>query len=263
MIKKILISISFLLIFGLLFLYFFQEKFIFLNGNQIDRDYQFNFENNFEEVFLKTEDNQEINAVHLKLPNPKGIVLFFHGNKGNIKRWGKRAAHFLNYNYEVFIIDYRNYGKSTGNFNENKMYEDALLAYNYVNKKYNENEIIVYGFSLGSTFATKVASENTPKKLILEAPFYNLNKAVEHILPITPSFLLKYNFNTNDYITSVKVPITIFHGNEDETTSFSDSKKLLKLNNNSKNEFIAIKKGTHHNIRRSSIYKQKLKEILN
>lgn len=262
MIKKIALSVSFLLIFGLLFFYFFQEKFIFLNGNKLERNFEFNFSNKFEEVFLKTDDNIEINAIHLKLPEPKGVVLFFHGNKGNLKRWGKRATHFLKYNYEVFIIDYRNYGKSSGSFNEEKMYSDALLAYKHLKNNFSEDKIVVYGFSLGCTFATKVASENNPKELILEAPFYNLKKATQNFLPIAPTFLLKFKFNSDKYIPLVKSPITIFHGDEDETTSFNDSQELLKLNGAKKNQFVPIFSGTHHNVRSFPEYKQKLKEVL-
>jgi hypothetical protein len=160
------------------------------------------------------------------------------------------------------VIDYRNYGKSTGDFNEKKMYEDALLAYSHLKKTYKENEIVVYGFSLGATFATKVASVNTPKELILEAPFYNLKRAVQNFLSTAPTFLLKYQFNSNKDFPKITAPITLFHGDEDTTTSFAQSKELFELNASLKNEFVAIKKGTHHNIRTFSVYKEKLKEVL-
>ncbi len=91
------------------FLYFYQEKFIFINGKKLNRNYQYTFSNTFEEVFIKTAANNEINALHFKLPNPKGVVLFCHGNKGNLTRWGSRVSYILAYNYEVLVFDYRNY----------------------------------------------------------------------------------------------------------------------------------------------------------
>jgi pimeloyl-ACP methyl ester carboxylesterase len=261
-IKRIIASISFLLIIGLVFFYFFQEKFIFINWKKLDRNYQYTFPNKFEEVFIKTDINNEINALHFKLPNPKGVVLFCHGNKGNLTRWGNRVAYFLEYNYEVLVFDYRNYGKSTGDYNEEEMYNDALSTYKHLQKDFKEENIVVYGFSLGGTFATRIASQNNPKELVLEAPFYNLKKALQCYSKIAPTFLLKYHFRTDNDIIKVTAPITVFHGNNDSTTSYKGSKKLLELNSSTKNNHIEIDGGTHHNIREFPIYKEKLKEIL-
>lgn len=245
-----------------LFLYFFQEKFIFIKGKKLNRNYQYKFSNQFKEVFIKTNGDNELNALHFKLENPKGIIVFCHGNKGNLKRWGNRVSYLLKYNYEVLVYDYRSYGKSTGDFKEVEMYNDALLVYNYANNFFKEKDIVVYGFSLGGTFATKIAAENSPKALILEAPFYNFKKAVKYYAKLAPTFLLRYKFRSDLEIPKVKSPITIFHGNEDKTTSFKDSKRLIMLNKNSKNQFIKIDKGTHHNIKEFEKYQQKLKEIL-
>ncbi len=263
MIKRIIISISFLLIIGLVLFYFFQEKLIFINWKKLDRKHPFKFSNKFEEVFIKTNDKNEINALHFKLPNPKGVILFCHGNKGNLIKWGDRVSYLLDYNYEVLVFDYRNYGKSTGNYNEDEMYNDALSVYNHLKKDFKEEKIVVYGFSLGGTFATRIASQNKPKELVLEAPFYNFKKAAQFKTKFVPTFLLKYHFRTNNDIAKVTAPITVFHGNEDSTTSCKGSKKLLALNTSNKNKHVQIDGGTHHNIREFSIYKEKLKEILN
>jgi pimeloyl-ACP methyl ester carboxylesterase len=244
------------------FLYFYQEKFIFINGEKIDRNYQYSFLNKFKEIFIKTDGKNEINALHFQLSKPKGVILFCHGNKGNLTRWGDRVSYLLKYNYEVLVFDYRNYGKSTGNFNEKDMYNDGVFVYNYLKKDFKEEHIIMYGFSLGCTFATRIASKNNPKELILEAPFYNFKKAAQYKSKFTPTFLLKYQFRTDKDIVNVNSPITLFHGDEDKTTFCKESKKLLALNPLRKNRFIEIVGGTHHNIRDFPIYKEKLKEIL-
>lgn len=244
------------------FLYFFQEKFIFINGKKLKRNYQYKFTNTFEEIFIKTDANNEINALHFRLPSPEGVVLFCHGNKGNLTRWGSRVSYLLAYNYEVLVFDYRNYGKSTGNFNEQAMYRDACSVYNHLKKSFKEQNIVVYGFSLGATFATRIAALNNPKELVLEAPFYNLRKAIFYISKMAPAFLLKYQFRTNNDISKVVAPITIFHGDKDLTTSYMDSKKLLKLNSSVHNQYVEIDGGTHHNIKEFTIYRDKLKEIL-
>jgi len=243
-------------------LYLLQEKFIFINGKILDRNYKYSFSNKFDEIFIKTDGNNEINALHFKLSNPKGVVLFCHGNKGNLTKWGNRVSYLLEYNYEVLVFDYRNYGKSTGKYNEEQMYNDAISVYNYLKNHFKEENIVVYGFSLGGTFATRISTQNKPKELVLEAPFYNFKKAVQYIYKFAPTFLLKYQFNTDKDIDKVTAPITVFHGIVDCTTSYKDSKNLIALNLSTKNNFIEIEGGTHHNIREFPIYKEKLKEIL-
>lgn len=249
-----------ILIFG--WIYFLQEKLIFLNGNKLDIDYTYNFSDNFEELFLITEDGNHINALHFKLEKPKGIVLFCHGNSGNLDKWGSKVSFFLDFNYEVLVFDYRNYGKSTGDFSEEKMYIDALLVYNHVKNIFKEETIVVYGFSLGSTFATRIAALNEPKELILEAPFFNFTKAVRYYSKFVPIFLLKYKFRTDLAIVKVTAPITIFHGNKDKITSFKESKMLFDLNTSISNKFVEIDGGSHHNIKEHKLYLQNLKHIL-
>jgi fermentation-respiration switch protein FrsA (DUF1100 family) len=254
--------VSGVLIFMFVWMFFLQEKLIFLNGSKLERNHPYKFRNNFEELFLKTEDDNHINALHFKLKKPKGIVLFCHGNSGNLNKWGDKVSFFLDYNYEVLLFDYRGYGKSTGNFNENAMYMDALLVYRHVKSLFDEKRIVVYGFSLGSTFATKIASLNKPKELILEAPFFNFKKAVKYYSKFAPFFLLKYQFRTDLAIVKVNAPITIFHGNIDKVTSFKDAKMLFELNTAAPNKFVEIYGGTHHTIRSHKLFKQNLKHIL-
>jgi alpha-beta hydrolase superfamily lysophospholipase len=261
LVNFLLVLICILLVSGFV-LYYFQDKFIFINGKKIHKSKPYQFANTFKEVFIETSNNNEINALHFTLSNPKGIVLFCHGNKGNLSKWGHRVSYLLAYNYEVLVFDYRSYGKSTGNFNEEGMYADAEAVYNSIKKQYKEENIVVYGYSLGGTFATRIASQNTPKELVLEAPFYNLKKAVQYYSRIAPTFLLKYAFRTDKDIVNVTAPITLFHGNQDKTTSFRQSKDLLKRNPSIQNQFIEVDTGTHHNLRDFSVYKDKLKEVL-
>ena len=259
--RKVVVFLLALLLLIMGLLHVFQEKIIFL-PEPINKEYVYQFPFDFEEVNLKTKDNQIINALHIKAENPKGIILYFHGNQGNLIRWGEITSYFTQFKYDVFVIDYRGYGKSTGVFNETQMYNDALLSYNYVKKQFPEDKIIVYGRSLGTTFATKVASENKPKHVILEAPFYNLHHAANFEYKVIPKFLLNFKFTSNEYISKIKSPITIFHGTEDKTTPMEGSKQLFKLISTSKKEFIPLKNGTHHNVRSFEKYTTTLKKIL-
>jgi esterase/lipase len=242
--------------------YFFQEKFIFQN-EKLESNYSFSFEQNFEEINLKTEDNNNINALLFKSKNSKGVVLYFHGNKGNLSRWGNIASYFTNFDHDVFVMDYRSYGKSTGDFNEEKMYNDAQICYDYLKNIYAENKITIYGRSLGCTFAVKMASINKPKQLILESPFFNLKDAVKYHYPFLPfKFLLKYKFRSDQNINNVRCKTTMFHGIKDKVVPISSGEKLFKKSNKDHTSFITIEKGTHHNLIDFKIYQDSISTLL-
>ncbi|MEZ4778616.1 MAG: alpha/beta fold hydrolase [Flavobacteriaceae bacterium] len=247
---------------GLVFFYFFQELLLFRPGKKIPKDAVYQFPENFEEVNFTTADGETLNALHFTLENPKGIVLFFHGNKGNLNRWGAFAPTFLQHGYEVFMIDFRGYGKSSGTFNEQKMYTDALVAYGYVRKFYKEDKIIVYGYSLGSTFAAHIGAAYQPKHIILEAPFYTMKRAVRHKFLLSPIFLMRYQFPTYKDIPNITVPTTIFHGTEDPTTSYAESQDLFNLLKVDRKQFISLEGGDHHNVPTFKEYQEVIKEIL-
>ena len=139
-------------------LYFLQERFIF-RPTPLAQNYSFSFNHEFEEVFLETEKGASINALHFTVDRPKGVILYFHGNAGNLARWGVITSFFVEQEYDVFVMDYRGYGKSKGSRNEEALYIDSRQCYNYLLQRYNESDIIVYGRSLGSGMATLVASE--------------------------------------------------------------------------------------------------------
>lgn len=261
MLKKGLISIIVIVILSCFVIYMFQEKLIFLS-EKLEKEYQFKFDVPFEEINLKTSDNETINGLYFTVENPKGAILFFHGNKGNLTRWGRIVQYFNQFKYNVFVIDYRGYGKSTGKYNEDKMYQDALLSYNFLKQKFPENKIVVYGRSLGTTFATKVASENNPKQLIIESPFYSLSNAVKYQFKFGLKSILNYHFPTFSFIDKVQSPVLIFHGEEDKVTSPKDSEELSELIHHQNKKLIKIPEGTHHDLRNFPIYKTELQRAL-
>ena len=209
---------------------FFSEKLIF-QPTQLPPQYQYHFDQNFEEINLPPEPNVLINALYFKAQNSKGIIIYFHGNRDNLQRWGGIASTLTQYNYDVFVMDYRGYGKSTGERTEEKLYQDALFCYNFVQKTYNPKEIIFYGRSLGSGFATKLASTNNPRMLILDAPYYSMSKTTGRYMPFMPmSWLLKFPIPTYKWIKHVKCPIHIIHGTNDKLIPLNSSIKLSKIN---------------------------------
>ncbi|MDC8001742.1 alpha/beta fold hydrolase [Aequorivita todarodis] len=260
--KKFLIAIASLYIIIFIGLYFLQEKMIFM-PDSLPQDYSYTFPGNFEEINLKTADGAKLNALLFKVKNPKGVLLYFHGNAGDLSRWGIVVQNFVEMGYDVMVMDYRTYGKSTGELSEKALYNDAQLFYKELLKTYPEGTIVVYGRSLGTAFATYVAAKNHPKQLILEAPFYSLDEVAAERFPIYPvKWFLKFHFPTYHYLKEVSCPITIFHGTDDFVVNYENSEKLSKIHTKGKLTFITIVGGTHHNLLDYEICKKRLDSIL-
>jgi pimeloyl-ACP methyl ester carboxylesterase len=207
-------------------LYLFQEKLIFF-PDRLNKNYQFSFNQSFEEVNIKTKDNKWIHGLLFTVERPKGLVFYLHGNAGALDSWGEVAKRYTSLKYDVFILDYRGYGKSEETINsQEQLFEDVQQAYDEMKKKYGEETMVVLGYSIGTGPATKLASVNSPKLLILQAPYYSLTDMMRHTYPIIPTFLLKYKFRTNEYIKDCKMPVVIFHGNRDEVIYYGSSLKL-------------------------------------
>ena len=218
--------ILYLVVCGILF--FFQEKLIFF-PQKLNKEYQFSFDQEFEEINIKMNDNVLLNGLLFKSDSSKGLVFYLHGNAGSLGNWCSVAKTYTDLNYDVFILDYRGYGKSDGSINSQKqLFADLQLVYDAMKKKYSEDKIVVLGYSIGSGLAAYLASTNKPKLLILQAPYYNLTDLMSHTFPIIPTFILKYKFKTNEFIKVCKMPIVIFHGNQDEVIYYGSSLKLEK-----------------------------------
>jgi uncharacterized protein len=243
-------------------LYFLQEKLIFL-PNTLPQEYAYNFSYPFEELFLKAEDGAKINAIHFKTEKPKGVILYFHGNAGDLSRWGIITEFFVEKNYDVFVMDYRTYGKSSGTLSEQALYNDAQMCYDYLLKHYQESEITIYGRSIGTGMATYLASRNQPDRLILETPFYSLSDVAKYRFPIFPvKKMLKYNFPSYTYIQDVKCPIIIFHGTDDNIIPYASGEKLFDSIVQKKKTFFTIENGGHNNLIEFDSYRNKIQEIL-
>lgn len=259
---KLVIVISTVYILLCTGLYFFQEKLIF-HPQKLNKSYEFNFNQDFEEMYIKTSDGIYLNAILFKAENSKSLIFHLHGNAGTIKEWGKIANIYTDLGYDFFILDYRGFGKSEDKIsNQKDLFDDAQVAYNEIKKYYNESDIIVSGYSIGTGIASWLASKNNPKLLILQAPYYNLTDVMKHHLPFIPTFILKYRLETNKYIKDCNMPVVIFHGTKDKTIPYSSSLKL-KEENNDKVSLISLKGESHTSITKSENYKNELKIFLN
>lgn len=250
-------------LFVFILLYFFQEKLIFY-PEKLAKDFVFDFNQPFEEEYMEVGDNTNIHSLWFKAEAPRGVVFYLHGNAGSLEGWGSVAETFTDLNYDVFIPDFRGYGKSEGKIkSENQLYRDMQILYEHLNKVYPEHKIIVLGHSIGSGMAAKVASDNNPGLLILQAPFYSLADLIKNTPPfnIFPSFLLKYKFPTHLFLKKTKAPVVILHGRNDEIIYYGSSLKLQQEFKPS-DSLVTLEGFGHNNFIDSAEYKDEIKMIL-
>jgi pimeloyl-ACP methyl ester carboxylesterase len=231
--KKILIRTGKILIVAYviicILLFFFQERLIFL-PEKLDKNFKFVFDQNFKEINIRARDGKFLNGILFTSDSSKGLIFYLHGNAGSVNSWGEAAKRYTALKYDVFMLDYRGYGKSEGSIhNQNQFHDDIQIAYDEMKKKYKENSIVVLGYSVGTGPAAKLASMNHPRLLILQAPYYSVTDMMRHTYRIIPTFLLKYKFDTYQCIQECKMPITIFHGNEDEVIYYNSSIRLKEF----------------------------------
>ncbi len=208
-------------------LYLFQES-LFFHPRKIDAEFVYRFTHPFKELNFDTEDGEKLNAIHFKVDNPKGAVLFLHGNGGTVDSWGKRNAVLTDNGYDVLYLDYRGYGKSTGAIlSEQMLVDDAQIAYDYLKQHYNEENIIISGTSMGTGMASILAGQNNPSKLLLNSPFSSLKALAMEKVFFVPPFLIKYEFESILNLEKVKCPIYIFHGSEDDLIPLKHAEDIV------------------------------------
>ena len=243
------------------FLYYFQEKLIFF-PQRLSKSHQFKFDEKFDEMNIKSSDGALLNGLLFKADNSKGLIFYLHGNAGSLSLWGEVAKTYTDLNYDVFILDYRGYGKSDGSIeDQTQLFEDNQVVYNEMAKRYNESKIIILGYSLGTGFASKLASTNKPRLLILQAPYYSMTDMMRHTYSIIPTFILKYKLTTNEYLKTCKMPVVIFHGDQDETVYYGSSLKL-KDEFKEQDRLITLKDQGHNGITYNEAYRTELRNIL-
>lgn len=241
-------------------LYFNQESFIF-HPTKLKTDFEYNYNRNFKEVNLTTDDSKKLNSLYFEVEKPKGVVYFLHGNAGNLENWGN-IAEYLDLGYNVFIIDYRGFGKSEGKIeSETQFIKDAQLGYDFLKNKFTEPNIVVIGCSIGTGPASYLASVNNPKMVILQAPYTSIIDQMKVSMPFIPTFILKYKFENDKNIQKVKCPVFIFHGNDDSVISYHKSLELKKYLKE-RDEYITLENQGHIGINDNYDYQVKIKEIL-
>jgi alpha-beta hydrolase superfamily lysophospholipase len=243
--------------------FYFLQDYFFFRPEILPSHFEYRYPFPFEEVDFDMEDGGQINGIHFKVPNSKGVVFYFKGNSKSIKGWGKFARDFISKGYDFFLMDYRGFGKSMGKRTETALYNDGQFVYKWLTTQYPEEKIIIYGRSLGSGIAARIASWNRPKLLLLDSPYYSFIYHIKRFgffLPL--KWLLKYKIRTNQFLKKISCPVFILHGTNDRLIPFKDS-ELLQAANPDMVHVIPLEGGGHNNLPQMPEYHEWLYDILN
>lgn len=220
-------------------LIFFPDKKFYEKPEDYDLDY--------ENAEIVTSDGAKLHGWFLKAAKPRGAVLNFHGNAGNISGRLYKMKGWVDRGFSVLLVDYRGYGKSSGQIRrQDDVVRDAEAALDWLKEKFALSKIILYGESLGTHPAIRLAVENRAATVILEAPYTSFFDLVGIHYPAVPrEWIRDFSFPNKDWIAKIKSPLFVLHGTLDETCPHSMSGDLFDLAPEPK-AFFTIPNG-HHN----------------
>ncbi len=183
-----------------------------------------------EDVHFTAEDGTRLHGWYIPSAKAKATLLWFHGNAGNITHRLVNIEMLKPLNLNIFIFDYRGYGKSEGVPDEKGIYSDSQAAYDWLVKDKNilPGEIILFGRSLGGICAIEMASTNPAAGIILESVFPSARRLAEKIFPILPlGWAIKSRFDAISKVRSLELPKLFIHGTQDEIVPYKLGRELF------------------------------------
>lgn len=246
------IAISMYLVLALL-LYLFQDRMVFLSnlpGRSLEAS-PADIGLDYTDVSLKTSDNEQLHGWYIPAAHSRGVMLFFHGNAGNISHRLDSIKIFHELGLDTLIIDYRGYGLSTGKATEEGTYLDAQAAWDYLvnTRGVPADRIIVFGRSLGGAIGAWLGVQNTPAAVIIESSFSSGVDIANRLYPFLPVRLItRLKYPVADYASQLNCPVLVVHSRHDEIIPFTmgqaiyaavkQEKKFLELRGDHNNGFL-------------------------
>ncbi len=230
--------------------YFQQERLIF-HPVPLSADHRFSVPG-VEEVSIPVK-GATLSALHFRLPDPKGVVFFLHGNSGNLDSWLTSVEFYRRANFDLFVLDYRGFGKSSGQVeSEAQLHEDVKAAWQFIAPRYAGKKMVIYGRSLGTGLAAKLASEVQPDLTVLVSPYLSLNAMAQLRYPWLPGFINRYPMRSDLWLPAVKTPVMILHGDQDGVIPLAQGEALRATRPST--EFVMVPGAGHNDIHKFPFY---------
>jgi len=249
--RSVLIAVAVSVVFWTLVIMIFEEQFIFFPAVYPDGVYEAEQRAlRPEDHWFKTEDDVQLHGWFLRSPDASGTILLFHGNAGNLSHRGEILRRLHSTGLNVFIFDYRGYGRSEGTPDEEGVYADGRAAVRYVKTLagINSRQLFFLGSSLGGAVAIDVATDHPPIGLILESTFSSARDVASSAYPFLPvQFLLRTRFESESKIRDLHIPLLFFHGTDDAVIPYRLGRKLFDAANPPK-QFVDIPGAGHNDV---------------
>ena len=263
--SRVLLQILFLLIAASLILFYLryiERRTIFYPTKDVELSPSY-VGLNYEDIFFESPDSIELNGWFLSAPMSRFTVLLCHGNAGNISHRIEKLKFFHELGCNVFIFDYRGYGKSKGSPSENGLYSDAQGAYYYLlSRKINPEQIIGYGESIGGAVIIDLAAKQKLAALIIDSSLTNAKDMVKVAYPFLPYWIFVSRWDSTSKVKPITIPKLFIHSMNDEIVPYKLGRKLFEAASEPK-EFLQIHGG--HNscfFESDEILKEKISSFL-
>lgn len=185
----------------------------------------------YQDLWLTAGDGVRLHGWYLPSPGSRRVLLFFHGNAGNISHRGASIEIFHRLGLAVLILDYRGYGRSEGSPSETGLYRDAVAAWDYLvgDRGIAPGDIVVFGRSLGGAVAAHLAAEVAPGALILESTFSSARDFVRAAYPLLSRLIvLRFAFDTESRLANLRCPVLVLHSPDDEIVPYALGQKVFR-----------------------------------
>lgn len=204
-----------------------------------------------------------LSVLQLKLPDPKGVVFFLHGNAGNLSGWFSNADFYRQANFDLVMPDYRGYGKSTGRIaGARQLREDVRKAWDAFAAEYRGRRLVVYGRSLGTGLAADLAAELTkegraPDLTVLVSPYVSIRQLTSEFYPWVPGALLRYPLETAAHLPAIGGPVLLVHGEHDTLIGLHHARQLQQVVPAAR--LLVVPGAGHNDLHEFSAYRQELR----
>jgi len=228
-------------------MYFQQPRMIFFPMSRLEQT-PADWGLEYKDVNFNTEDGVQLHGWYIPQRESKQVLLFFHGNAGNISHRRASIEIFHRLGVNVLIFDYRGYGQSEGQQSEQGLYKDGAAAWSFLTeeKGFSPDQIIIFGRSLGAAVAARLAADVQARGLILESTLSSARDFAQQVFKVLSRLVvIRYDFNTAEYVTHVKAPVLVLHSPDDEIMPFKLGEKVFEAAHQPK-QFVQMR-GDHNN----------------
>lgn len=222
-----------------------QERLLFV-PQPLPAEHRFSVGSDVAEVWVDVP-GARLNALHLRLPQPAGVVFFLHGNAGNLDSWFTNADFYRRANLDLFMLDYRGYGKSSGRIgSQHQLLADVRAAWAQIAPLYAGKRRVIYGRSLGSGLAAMLAAEIQPELTVLVSPYFSMAELAREHYPWVPAALLRYPLATSEALPQIKGPVLLVYGGRDTLIPPAHSQRLSQLSAQAR--LLQVPEGGHNDL---------------